>query len=287
MIIKVVIVLNATDFEYDGIHARDFGLIICNIDSGGGVETTPVGAEINFNMVSSQHGSIQYITDTTYDSVLEATFHVCKFSCETDLEYLTIEEQREITRWLNRDEVHLLRFISDDPTYDHVCYEGTFNINKIEVNGQVIGLELHFISNRPFALGNKKYFIINATTADYEYEFRDDSDKIGYIYPDVLTVTLDSSVESNSTLTIHNSAENRTTRVKNCTGGETITFTGCSNISSDLNIEGYTAHKVQNDFNYMYFRVANSYSNRMNKITISVPCVMKFEYYPIVKGVGL
>lgn len=267
-----------TDFEYDGIHARDYNLVICYFDSNPGMEPISIGADLNFNMVSSKHGTIHYITDVTYDAVLETTFQVTKYNCKKGFESFSVDECREITRWLNRNEVHLFKPIGDNPAYDYVCYEGVFNIKEILYNDQVIGFELHFISNRPFALGNPVKRIITATTNGYEYIFRDTSDKEGYIYPK-MTIRF---TENTDELVIHNSIEDRKTKLFNCSKDEEITITDTLQISSSLK-----SHKIQNDFNYVFFRIANTYKNRINKLTISAPCVITLEYSPIVKGVGL
>jgi len=83
-------------------------------------------------------------------------------------------------------------------------------------------------------------------------------------------------------LTIYNAIENRETIIENCVAGEVITMDYPiikSNISShDLNI--------QNDFNWKFFRIANTYNNSRNDLIISLPCIMKVEYSPIIK-VGL
>lgn len=275
------------DFEFGRIHARDFGLMVCTIDGSSGVETTSIGAEINFNMVSAMHGGIQYITDTTYDNVLETTFNVCKFDCKKGHENLTVEEVRIITRWLQRDEFCLFKPISDDSEYDNIYYEGSFDtVKKVELEGKIIGLELHFTTNRPFALEGKRMIKITADSADYEFEFTDSSDKIGYIYPTLLTVTIPDEIETETVdVAITNSVENRKTVIKNCSAGEIITFYDILDISSSLNTDT-VVHQVQNDFNYTFFRIANTYKNKTNKITISTPCEVYFEYYPIVKGVG-
>ena len=265
-----------TDFEYDGVHARDYNLVPCYFDSAPTMEPTDIGAELNFNMVSSKHGEIQYITDTTYDSVLETTFQVCKFNCENGFGVFTIDERREITRWLNRNEVHVFRLIGDKPQYDYVYFEGVFNVKEIQYNGDVVGFELHFISNRPYALGNPVRKIIKAT-AGYKYELYDYSDKVGYLYPK-MTIKF---IEDTKELVIHNSIEDRNTRLLNCSKGEEISVDETLQISSNV-----ASHKIQNDFNYVFFRIANTYNNKINEITISAPCEITLEYSPIIKGVG-
>lgn len=266
-----------TDFEYDGIHARDFNLIPCSFDSSSGVDTYDIGAELNFNNVSARHGTIQYITDVSYDNVLETTFQVGKFTCEKQFEPFTFEERRDIVRWLNRDEPHVLRLIGDDPMYDHIYFEGTFNVNAVELGGEAIGLELHFISNRPYALGNPVKRTIKVTSNDYEYVIQDMSDKVGHIYPK-MTIKFSEDVDK---LTIHNSIENRSTILSKCATGEIVTID--ENLQISTNKE--SAHKIQNDFNYVFFRIANTYKNRINKITVSHPCEITLEYSPIIKGV--
>ena len=47
-----------------------------------------------------------------------------------------------------------------------------------------------------------------------------------------------------------------------------------------------SSHNIQNDFNWNFFRIANTYDNSRNDLTISLPCAIKVEYSPIVK-VGL
>jgi len=268
----------ANDFEYDGVRASNFGLMMCSFDGGGGIETISIGAEINYNTSAIAGGKRFDITNTTYDNPLECTFQVCKKDClSRENYYFDVHEQRAIARWLNREEDHMFRIQSDEAAYDYVQFEGKFNINKIEFNGFVVGFELHFISNRPYAIGHLEKHVINATTPNFTYKFYDISDKVGYIYPKIMTITCNQACN----LVIKNKTEDRDTRINNCTSGEVITFTDSLTVSTTKD------HAIQNDFNYTFFRIANSYNNRLNEIVISHPCVITFEYYPVVKGVGL
>ncbi len=271
--------MNAVDFEYNGLRASDFNLIFCQFDGSGGVNITSAGSELNWNTVPIGNGNKYLITDTTYDTVLETTFQMCKYDCRTGSpEYLTLEDCREISRWLNRKETHMLKIISENRIYDYLLFEGAFNLNQIEVNGCIIGYELHFVSNRPYAVGNLVRKNILANSADFEYKFYDESDETGYIYPTTLTIRCLKA----GTLSIKNLLENRTTVIKNCSVNEVITFDDTLHFSSSLK-----SHKIQNDFNYVFFRIANTYENRMNTIIVNLPCEITFEYYPIIKGVAL
>lgn len=271
--------MNAIDFEYDGLRASDFNLIFCQFDGSGGVNITSAGSELNWNTVPISNGNKYLITDTSYDVVLETTFQMCKYDCKKGSpEYLTLEDCREISRWLNRKEAHTLRIISENKIYDYLLFEGSFNLNQIEINGGIIGYEFHFISNRPHAIGDLVRKNIVATTTDYEYKFYDVSDESGYIYPKNLTIRCLQS----GTLSIKNLLENRTTVIKNCSLNEIITFDDTLYFSSSLQ-----SHKIQNDFNYVFFRIANTYENRLNSIVVNIPCEITFEYYPVIKGVAL
>lgn len=103
----------------------------------------------------------------------------------------------------------------------------------------------------------------------------DASHEEGYIYPHTEITILE-----DGDLNIYNVLEDRNVHISNCTSGEVITMDyPIIKTSSDT-------HKIQNDFNWNFFRVANTYDNRRNDLTTSVPCRIKIEYSPIVK-VGL
>lgn len=270
--------MNANNFEYDGKYASDFGLIICTLDSPEMI--TSLGGQLNLNQVAIRNGNEFLSTTPSYDSPLETTFQVIKYDCKRGFEELTITEHREIIRWLNRKEPHEFRLISEDPVYEYVHFEGTFDsISKIEINGKIYGYELHFMSNRPYALGEKVNILINATKKNYTYEFEDVSDEVGYIYPKMKITFKDGSTDT--PFTLYNSVEGRTTTIANWYAGEVISFDEYQNISTTV-----PSHKIQNDFNYVFFRIANSYEDRINTLKISHPCTIEIEYTPVVKGVG-
>lgn len=270
--------MNATDFEYDGQYLRDFGMIIGSIGSSSSSDVVSIGSELNWNTVPVRNGTLHLSTTPTYDNVIETTFHIYKFRCggPRELEALTVDEQRELTRWLNRKEPHLLRVISDEPAYSYAFFEGSFNLSKIELAGMIVGYELHFVSNRPFAIGDPVEIHIEADTTNYVYEFEDESDEIGYIYPKTLSIVCKSS----GTLTIKNSIEDRSTEFYDCVVNEVITVDDTLSFSSD-------SRELQTAFNYVFFRIANTYTDRTNRLEISIPCEITFEYVPIIKGVGL
>ena len=135
-----------------------------------------------------------------------------------------------------------------------------------------VGMELTLTTNRPFALYESIKKTFKAATANHTEIFKDISDEIGFLYPNVEIVC-----NANGDLTIHNAIENRDTVIKHCVAGEIITMK-YPVISSSI-----PTHKIQNDFNYNFFRIANTYREKGNKITFSLPCTMKMSYEPVRK----
>jgi len=268
--------MKAVDFNYNGILASDSGVMICRFDSSSGFETVGHGSQISFNTTPLQNGNKFALTSAMYDECAEYTFQVCKFACGSDIMPFTIDEQRKIYRWLNRKDGYFpLRIIQDG--YENIYFEGSFNILAIEWEGLVFGYELTFITDRPFALHDMVKFNISITDTQKTYSIYDISDEIGCIYPNIKITCLESG-----TLKIHNGAEDRTTIIDNCSVGEVITIDKYLNVSTSLD-----SHKIQNDFNFIYLRIANAFKNRKNLLTFSIKCNVKIEYNPIVKGVGL
>ena len=260
--------MKARDFEFDSLRLSDFGFQICRFDSGG-VETID-GAEITFNTVTTQHGMTHHITSVEYD-YLTFTLQICKNLCDDSNEVIDLETQRNIMRWLCRCEYHKFKLIGDDE-YSNIYFMCTFNVNKIEIDGRVVGFELEALTNSPFAHQNPVTIKFDAE-AGMVKDIYNKSENEGYIYPDNMAIT----VKEAGDLEIHNSFENRTTVVKNCESGETIMF------NYPIITSSISSHKITNDFNWEFFRLASTFRNRLNTITASLPCSIKITYSPIVK----
>lgn len=424
--------MNAYDFMYDNRNLSEFGLIVCQFDPKG-IDIISNGAKITFNTVPVFGGSKNHLTSTVYDDCLEATIQVCKHSCTGGVKEITPIEFRELTRWLCRKKFLKFKPLSEE--YIDLYFEASFNVNRIEMNGKIYGLELEVVTNRPFALKEPKTIVIRNTveaggmkrvhtwkkytaientivatfiedemigfmsrygtnngvwsTVEYAdkaisvngkislenptkvsatkenlagviegkciyssyskkylkippeailtsytgtgssstsvseaYELsvgnlkddyvedvtsedenaypmdgvqngyyyvyvdnhleqgkqssiNDASYEEGYIYPYTEITILD-----DGDLNIYNAIEDRNTYIANCVAGEVITM-DYPVIKSSV-----SSHNIQNDFNWNFFRIANTYNNSRNDLTISIQCVMKVRYSPIVK-VGL
>lgn len=264
--------MKAYDFSYDGKNLSDFGMMICRFGSDG-LETVADGAEITFNTISTHNGAKSELTSVVYENCLEATFQICKHSCSGGMQEITAAEHRNLTKWLNRKRFLKLKIFDKD--YMDLYYEARINVSKINLDGKLVGFELNILTNRPFALRDPVTININNTKANGQHSINDISHEEGYIYP-YTKIT----VKEAGNLKIVNAMENRSTYIANCAAGEKITMDYPIIQSSD------PSHKIENDFNWNFFRVANTYDNSRNDLTISIPCSIELKYSPIVK-VGL
>ena len=265
--------MKARDFKFNDRTLSSFGCIIVNFDGGKGLEVVD-GAEITFNMISSLSGSLHHLVSSQYESCLETTIQIAKYSCSTGIQEISSTEFREISSWLNRRK--FLKFkILDEDHIDLYYMASIVSIGRIEIDGRLMGLELNIITNSPHAFKEPKTIVITNTETNGKYSINDTSHEEGYIYP-LTQIT----VNADGNLNIHNAIENRDTVIKNCKKNEVITMDYPVIQSSD------SSHNIQNDFNWNFFRVANTFEHSRNDLTISLPCSIKIEYSPIVK-VGL
>lgn len=260
------------DFEYDNFRLSDFGFVICKF-GGGGTDTVSNGAELTFNTVPSQSGVRHELTSVEYGDALTTTFQICKNLCYTSDEEVTIEEARKIMRWLNRKEFHKFRFINDE--YIGIYFEATFNVSRVEVGGIFRGFELEMTTNAPFAFYEPIDITITNTVANGEKVIVSKSDEEGYIYP-----KMEITIDSDGDLEIHNDIEDRTMFIKGCKQGEVI------KLDYPVIETSLASHEIQNDFNWRFFRIAKTFKEDGNHVTISIPCTIKMTYSPIVK-IGL
>lgn len=313
--------MKSVDFLYGERTLSSFGCMICQFGGSNGLNVVSNGAEITFNSIPTLNGQKYELASTQYESCLEATIQICKCSCGSDIQEITPVEFRELTKWLNRRK--FIKFKLLEESYIDLYYEVSFNISRIEIDGRLFGLELQAVTNRPFALKEsetiniqirkryvwEKYYIVNGNEKggstgkfvtsynrnfypndgvknNYYYVYvderlentasiNDSSHEEGYIYPHTEII-----VNESGNLNIHNAMENRDTIIKNCVAGEVITM-DYPVIQSSV-----SSHNIQNDFNWNFFRVANTYENSRNDLTVSLPCSIKVKYSPIVK-VGL
>lgn len=261
--------MKSFDFEYDGMRLSDKGFIICKFGSNG-TETVSNGSYITFNTVSTMKGAKHELTSSEYSDCLTTIFQICKHPCLSESEEVSVEEVREIMKWLNRKEFHKFKLINAE--YIDIFFEASFNVSKIESDGKVYGFELEMVTNRPYALQEPILIYLKNIVPNGQKRFYSKSDEEGYIYPNMeITITEDGDFE------LYNSLEDRTMRIANCKVGEVI------RINYPVIESSLQDHKIQNDFNWKFFRIATTFREKANDVTISIPCIIKMIYSPVVK----
>ena len=265
--------MKAIDFEYAGRKLSSFGMMLCKFDSSGGIETISDGSQITFNTVPVLGGTKHQLVSAVYEECLESTFQICRHSCSGGIQEITTTQHRELTRWLSRKDFLKFKLLDEDNI--DIYHEAIINVSKIEIDGKIFGFELHVVTNRPFALKEPRTITIKNIESDGTYSLNDTSYEEGYIYP-----FTEITIAESGNLNIHNAIENRDTYIGNCVAGEIIT------LDYPIIQSSISSHNIQNDFNWNFFRIANTIENSRNDLTISIPCTIKIEYSPIVK-VGL
>ena len=264
----------ALDFEYDGQWLSDYGFMICSFDSSSGVNTSDAGSKITFNKVSRDGGKKYGIAGTTYEDCLQATFDICKIPDRNIDLKITGDEYRDLVRWLNRKEFKRLRIINTESFADSCYFDASFSVSKIFVADILYGLRLEMETNRPFGYGSEIKIEINTNNPSANYIFDDLSDEIGETYPKVVI-----TCKASGDLTLTNVTVGETMVIKNCSNGEIITLSGDTQIITT----SVSSHNIANDFNFNFFKMANSFESRINKIQSSLACNIKIYYTPIIK----
>lgn len=259
------------DFQYDRLNLSDMGYMICCFGTKG-LETISNGSQIVFNTVSTLNGAKHELLSSQYNECLTSTFQICKNPCYDKNLEISMSDFLDLTSWLSRKEFHKFKLLKDD--YLDLFFEASFNINRIEINGKLYGLELNMVTNRPFALQENNKITIKTTVANSQRSFNDTSNEEGVIYPSPMKITMLASGNLSITNKLDN---NRVMVIKNVIEGEVITL-NYPMISSSI-----SSHKIQNDFNWKFFRIANTFKNKKNDLIISLPCNIEIIYNPIIK----
>lgn len=269
----IIIPKTAYDFLFDKEHLSDYDMMLCKFDKSSS-ETVSMGSNITFNTVKPAMSDTNFLSSTSYEETISATFQICKNGCRTNCIEISSEEISMITRWLCRKEYCKLKLFQDG--YEDIYFVGSFNNPQlIKIGGKISGLEITFVSNAPY--GYLDTVMLNfKTSTTSPFVINNFSHEIGNLYPSVFTC----KCLEDGDLTIKNSLDTKDIVVNNCIKDEVITLDGIHKIISS----NVVAHEsIYNDFNYNFFRLVNTYYDFNNKITTSIPCEIHIEYNPIRK----
>ena len=250
--------------------------MVCEID--GDSKSSNRGAEVKFTLAPIQYGRRRIQTGSKYEGTLSASFKVCKCPELYDENHMAItgEEFRALERWLNRRE--FLWFHSYDhcnPEIEGAWFRATFTLSKYEIGGVTYAVEMDMQTDSPFGYGDEHMDVVRFSGEDMTHSVLDMNDEIGAFYPDVRIQCLQMG-----DLTLTNETTGSTFSVDHCSVNEIIEQHGEAMI---LTTSLPDTHDIANDFNYEWFVLKNSYAERENIITASLPCELTIKYRPIIK----
>lgn len=267
-----------TDFEYDGILLSEVGYALVTFDGVKDGETN-TDSQITFNHAPMMRGKRQPFSSYIYDDVLKMEFYIGKDMCRINtakekFDYnISVSEMSFLKRWLSRPTPHVLRAVGDDD-YNGIFWRGSFIIEEYTLGDGRIGAHLTFECDAPF--GYMEDIVVRGDIeSNEEFKYNCTSDEVGYIYPK-LTILL----KGDGDLKFGNGHDKRETIIKNCLAGEIITITENLQISSSI-----SSHKIMNDFNFVFYRVSNTFRNVENSMKSNLPIEFIIEYNPYAKAV--
>lgn len=266
-----------TDFIYDGFRLSDFGYVIVSFDGskGGEIDTD---SQLSFNHAPMMSGKRQPYITSVYEDPLKMEIQISKNICINGVQdvskssyTITLDDMAFLKRWLTRPHPHKLSVVGDE--YIGIYWMGSFNVSEYIFGDGRIGATLEFECDAPF--GYKEDVILRGDlSANESFEYTCSSDEIGWIYPN-LTIT----IKEDGDLQINNS-DNRITVINNCQANEVITIDKNLQIASTLD-----SHKIADDFNYVFYRVNNSFNSVVNTLTSNLPISYEIRYSPYAKVV--
>lgn len=246
------------DFEYDGLLLSDFDCVPAVIDTTS-EDPTPLGIEPEIS--TFQVDDVNLITSIKYEDVITKTFDVIKTPCRTTGEYneagFNDIDISRISKWLQQKKYLKFRPIYDTEDFPDLVFYGTFSVKAIYIQDMVIGFTLTFTSNAPYGFSDPETIFRTVDAANNTFEIYNNSQEIGYIYPDEVVITC----HGNGTIHLTNTKdyviskdgkELISTIIKNCVDGEVITLYCKSKIILSSR-EGHTS--IYNDFNYVFPRL--------------------------------
>lgn len=274
--------MNILDFTFNGKKLSDFECICCNFDSSSGTVEVSSGADVTLNQERSS-GSNQFnLFSTSYDESFTLPLSICLNPCGNyeNME-MSVEQARKIQKWLS---LRNKKFKIDIEGYENIYWVGTFTCKQVMLNDIIIGFNLTFTANTPYALQENESFNIELSDI-LESNIVFTSDVYGYIDADY-TITLKEAGDFRLSSYYYNPEErkyylDRTFKVANCIQEEVITIKG----SNQLVSSSVVGRQLGKDCNFLLPRLINTYQTDdeevRNKIVTNLACSIQIDYNPV------
>ena len=318
--------MKAYDFMYDGKSLSEFGMVICNFGSKGvetvsdgsqiSFNTVPVlggskhrltsteyedclettiqickascGSDIK-EITSDEHRQLtkwlnrkkylklKFLCKEYMDLYFEASFNISRIELDGKLYGLELEVitnrpfalKDPVTVKVNTKKLYMWEIYNKTDNDQMADSTGMFATSHDKDKYPKDGI----VTYQETGTKSKYYYVYSGEKN--VASINDISHDEGYIYPYTKIVALE-----DGNLSIVNAIEDRETYIANCKTDEVITMDYPIIQSSD------SSHSIQDDFNWNFFRLANTYDESRNDLTTSLPCSIEVTYSPIVK-IGL
>ena len=263
------------DFSYAGRKLSDFGCVVTYINTSSSNDVS-LGSNLKFENVKNMATHINRIVNVDYEEPTPITFDICKNPCGKE-EVFTDNEISYLMRWLNKKSYERFCPIYDDGTYAEIYFKGSFNITAIYINGNVIGFTLTFTPNAPYGFETERTIEVSLPT-NGTFEFYNNSDEYGYVYPTKFEITCG----ANGEFIMSNSIDKgNTVEIIGCKNGEIITL-DCQNKIIQTSDDSHSS--ICKDFNYNFPRFKSTEYENENIFTVSIPCRISITYSLIRKA---
>lgn len=275
--------ITANSFIFNKTNSADFGVTIGWIDSDADVSSNGLHRELKKTTNTNKTKFHVYGSENA-ESIM---FH---FSIvKTDGNEITRTESIQINRWLTASPLPQLLKFNDCDAYPLHYYAVCTQVNDIIASGRLIGKELTFETNAPYAFSEneEKTFVITNTNRTFFLNNSSDTDN-GIYYPIVTIAT------TSDTIVIENITDQKSVTI--CTqkltpdvnGSKVLTLNSeCMTVTDssgqlipagDLGWnENYKSHVTATEremYTIYWIRLLRG----MNEFRVSENCTIKIEY---------
>ena len=268
----MAILSKALSIIYDGVNIEKFNLVLAEINSSDSVV-------INQNMGSYSVAQEKAGSSDVFNIISEEFTDCIKFTIQLfDKEGKAFKQSQieEINRlFFRKDSTYRkLQFIDD--TYSGIYYLAKCNEapSCISVGGNIVGFELSFVTNAPYAYSLKDTEITFSATNGTVKNIMDTNSLIGESFPDMII-----NFTSNGSFILTNEMTGKTMEIKNCVTNEKLTING---YTKEFKSSVRDVSSLFESFNYTWFSIGNTYESKLNKITYkgTSNCEITIKYTP-------
>jgi phage-related protein len=192
-----------SSFIFDDVPSENYNLRILDFEQTGGVNDSPAGSESTIHQTWLYRKSKPYFYGTSLNIPLTFNFTVGSFNSIHALDRGTID------KWLLGRSTYLPLQICQTDMQD-IYFNVIFSANNKYVGNLQKGIMLNATCDAPWGFEKEKtltYSFSNGATQNLNFNFYNNSDDSGYLYPSIIFKTND--IGNSCTLTNHTDSERK------------------------------------------------------------------------------